>query len=326
MANWLKFNLANGEFAGNNLISANGLKDVHAHHMPTGQEPTATEFSPPVYGLGWMVGTYQGKKHLYHSGGIDGFITNVMLFPNDDLGLVAFTNANSDFSQWLNLTAADLLLGHTPKDWLGQALQRKQAAAAQVDVVRDDPRQKPKTKPSHQLNAYAGEYVHPGYGLLRIQVEGRRLNLQYNDMPVDLEHWHFDVWRTSELAIDRAMRNHLVQFEDNFYGEVARVQVRIEPTAAPVVFEKRAEAKLTDPIWLAQWVGDYVTPQAMLKVIQRQSQLLVVVPGQPTYTLVPELGGRFHFEQVPDVTVQFDPSNGTMLLMQPSGVTVAKRD
>jgi hypothetical protein len=294
--------------------------------MPTGQEPAATEFSPPVYGLGWMVGTYQGKKHLYHSGGIDGFITNVMLFPDDDLGLVAFTNANSDLSQWLNLTAADLLLGHVPKDWLGQALQRKQVAAAQVDIDGNDPRQKAKTRPSHDLNAYAGEYVHPGYGLLRIQVEGRHLNLQYNDMPADLEHWHFDVWRTSELATDRAMRNHLVQFQDNFYGDVARVQVRIEPTAAPVVFEKRADAKLTDPLWLAQWVGDYVTPKAILKIIQRKSQLLVVVPGQPTYTLVPELGGRFHFEQVPDVTVQFDESNGTMLLMQSSGVTIARKD
>lgn len=326
MANWLKLNLANGVFAGINLISADGLKDVHAHHMPTGQEPVATEFSPPVYGLGWMVGTYQGKKHLYHSGGIDGFITNVMLFPNDDLGMVAFTNANSDLAQWLNLTAADLLLGHVSKDWLGQALQRKQNAASQVDVDNKDPRQKAKTKPSHQLNAYAGEYFHRGYGVLDIRVEGKNLSLQFNDMPVDLEHWHFDVWRTSKQATDRAMRNHLLQFQDNFYGDVAMVQARIEPTAAPVTFEKRTDSKLTDEIWLAQWVGDYVTPQIALKVIQRKSQLFVVVPGQPTHTLVPELGGRFHFEQVPDVTVQFDESNSTMLLMQPSGVTVARKN
>ena len=39
--------------------------------------------------------------HVRHGGGIDGFITAVVLFPDDELGLVAFNNGESGISSLL---------------------------------------------------------------------------------------------------------------------------------------------------------------------------------------------------------------------------------
>lgn len=325
MANWLKLNLAKGQFEGNQLLSTTTLDDLQGYHMPMGSEPSSQEFSPPVYGLGWIVGSYQGKKIVHHSGGIDGFITNVMLFPQQDLGVVAFANANTELPQWLSFTAVDRLLGHPQKDWLGQALARKKSAETVNSSERDDPRRKLKTKPSHKLSAYVGEYVHQGYGPLRIEQDGKQLQLVYNDMDVPLNHWHYDVWKSSAKAQDTAMRNHLAQFHRNLNGDIAQISIRAEPTAEPIVFDKQVDAQMKDPSWLAQWVGDYATPIAVLSVVQKGSVLHVVVPGQPTYELVPELGGRFHFDSVPDVVVQFDPDTNNMLVMQPSTTIEAKK-
>ncbi len=325
MANWLKLNLAEGRFDGHPLVSATTLREIRGYHMPMGVESSGQEFSPPVYGMGWMVGTYQGKKHVHHSGGIDGFITNVMLFPQQDLGVVAFANANTELPQWLSLTAVDMLLGHPQKDWLAQALARKKNAEMPNPSERDDPRRKLNTRPTHKLAAYGGDYIQPGYGQLQIQLAGRQLQLSYNNMLVPLSHWHYDVWKTSGDSKDAAMRNHLVQFHQNLSGDIARVSIRLEPTADAIVFDKQVDAQMTDPAWLAQWVGDYTTPLAVLSVVQKGSALHVVVPGQPTFELVPELGGRFHFDSVPDVVVEFDADNNSMLLMQPASTMVAKK-
>jgi len=325
MANWLKLNLAQGQFEGNQLVSTTTLDELQGYHMPMGSAPSSQEFSPPVYGLGWIVGTYQGKKIVHHSGGIDGFIANVMLFPQQDLGVVAFANANTELPQWLSFTAVDRLLGHPRKDWLGQALTRKKNAEVVNRSERDDPRRKLKTRPSHKLNAYVGEYVHQGYGPLQIELDDNQLQLVYNDMNVPLSHWHYDVWKSSAEARDFVMRNHLAQFHHNLNGDIAKLSIRAEATAEPIVFDKQVDAKMKDPTWLAQWVGDYTTPTAVLSVEQKGSVLYVVVPGQPTYELVPELGGRFHFDRVPDVVVQFDAGTQTMLVMQPATAIEAKK-
>jgi hypothetical protein len=44
--------------------------------------------------MGWIAQTYRdGRRLVWHNGGIDGFTTFVGFFPEDDLGLVVLTNA-----------------------------------------------------------------------------------------------------------------------------------------------------------------------------------------------------------------------------------------
>lgn len=84
MANWLRLQLARGEFAGERLISTAALEETWTPNM---------EISGSVdYGLGWMLREQNGVRVVEHGGNIDGFGAQVTLFPEQNLGYVLLTN------------------------------------------------------------------------------------------------------------------------------------------------------------------------------------------------------------------------------------------
>ena len=49
--------------------------------------------SPDIYyGLGWQLRTQNGKRWVYHSGGMPGYVTDFMRYPDQKLTIIVFTN------------------------------------------------------------------------------------------------------------------------------------------------------------------------------------------------------------------------------------------
>lgn len=48
--------------------------------------------APIYYGLGWELRTQNGKRWVYHSGGMPGFVTDFMRYPDQKLTIIVFTN------------------------------------------------------------------------------------------------------------------------------------------------------------------------------------------------------------------------------------------
>ncbi len=324
MVKWLQFNLDHGAVGDTQLVSRSTLKDILSHHMPTDRGSPDPMLSPSVYGLGWFISTYRGHRHVYHGGGIDGFITSVMLFPNDELGLVAFANTSSSLGQWLNLTAADLVLGYDDRNWLDQAIAREKATKGAQAQSADDPRQKRGTKPTHRPDDYAGRYSHPSYGDLDVLVDKRRLEVSFNEMSAPLEHWHYNVWEVDPDASGVAFGGTKLHFGIGLHGEVATVAVRMDTAARPIVFAKQPDSMLRDPSYLKQFVGTYKTPTGQKAVVElRGSELAATVGQQPTYVLAPVLGGRFELKSLPGYQVVFGKDELTFI--QPNGVFRSER-
>ena len=47
-----------------------------------------------AYGFGWQTGEHRGKRTVSHGGGIEGFSTMVLLFPEDRVGVVVLMNSD----------------------------------------------------------------------------------------------------------------------------------------------------------------------------------------------------------------------------------------
>ncbi len=332
MARWLAFNLRGGRVGDEQLINAATLADIHSPQMTTGATPERVEISPATYGMGWMIDTYRGHRRISHGGGIDGFITDVVLFPDDGLGLVAFNNGQSGISSLLNRHAADRLLGLEPIDWLGEAKGRRDKAleTEEEDEARKEATRVAGTAPSHPLADYAGDYAHPGYGKLAISLAGEELAVTFNGITAPLEHWHYDVWNGAETEGDETFENQKFLFRGDVDGNVAEVESLFEPRAEPIVFAKRPDARLFDPDYLARFVGHYETvAETKLVVALTGGGLTLSVPGQPTFHLEPELSGRFVLEEVRVVSVEFvtgdDGSVTKILIHQPGAVREAMR-
>lgn len=90
MAKWVRFALNRGVTPdGKPLVSEKGYEDWMKPHMKMNPAGTMN------YGLGWMIGKWNGLTVVQHGGNIDGFNALVALIPEKKLGFVMLTNVTA---------------------------------------------------------------------------------------------------------------------------------------------------------------------------------------------------------------------------------------
>jgi CubicO group peptidase (beta-lactamase class C family) len=331
MAHWVMVHINRGKYKDRQVVNPATLDDMHAAYMPTGATSTRPDISPADYGLGWFIDTYRGHQRVQHGGNIDGFSALVSLYPNDGLGFVVLTNKNgTPFPGLVVQTAADRILGLEPVDWIGDAAKR-QAEGQKAEKAAEQKkatRRRPGTTPSHKLEEYAGDYFNPGYGSVKVELKGNALQFTYNAITTPLEHWHYDTFSGGK-ADDQTFQDMKLTFRTDVNGNVAAVAAPFEPTLDDIVFTKKPDAELSDPAYLKKVMGRYQLMSQIIIVGVRGDSLTMTVPGQPTYDLVPELGGEYSLKQVKTISLKFaEDAKGQVTgieIYQPNGVFEAKR-
>lgn len=231
MARWLIVQAHKGTIDGKQILTAGVLADIHTPHMTTGVPAERKEIAPAGYALGWGVDDYRGHRRVHHGGAIDGFIAATTLFPDDDLGIVVLANlSGTGLPQIVTRHAADRLLGLPPIDWNSEALGKKakNKAATKEAKTKKDTVRRPGTTPAHPIEEYVGEYEHPGYGVVKVELRDGKLSLTYNKIEAPLEHWHFEVFRALKNPKDPAFEDQKVQFITNVKGYVDGIAVSFE--------------------------------------------------------------------------------------------------
>jgi CubicO group peptidase (beta-lactamase class C family) len=205
MAQWLRLQLGRGTYEGRKIFSPAVSREMWTPQTITGGISEALEkFNPTqhfsLYGLGWQLSDYQGRKVVAHGGGLDGMTSRVAMLPEENLGVVVLTNSETQLSPSLTNRVFDAFLGLPARDWSADYLARAKAGREAADAAArklEDARV-PDTRPSLALDAYAGTYTGAMYGDARVTQEGGRLVLRLLHSPNfvgDLEHWHFDTFR-----------------------------------------------------------------------------------------------------------------------------------
>jgi hypothetical protein len=281
--------------------------------------------------MGWFVDSYRGHGRVHHGGNIDGFSAMISMFPNDHIGFVVLSNLNATaLPELLIRQATDLILGLEPKDWIGEAAARKakgQQAVTQAEKKKFS-RRVAKTRPAHDLEAYAGEYHHPGYGDLRVMLQKGILSFTYNGISTPLEHWHYETFNGLKGA-DPTFEDFKLSFRTDADGRVSVLEAQMESTLEEIVFKKKPSARLFDPAFLTKFTGRYSLLDQVFTVSLKGSSLKLVIPGQPEYDLVPGLEDEFTLKQAKVVSFRFktDATGEVVALeaIQPNGIFEAKR-
>ncbi len=332
MAKWVALQLGHGAFEGRQLIQRSTLADIHTPRMNLGSpSPEEPETVPVGYALAWFVDVYRGHLRVHHGGNIDGFSALVALLPQDDLGFVVLTNMNaSPLPDLVVKHATDRLLELETKDWNKLALARRDAGkdAAKAGEEKKKGERKSGTTPSHPLADFAGEYEHPGYGVIQVALASEKLKLEYNGIPGPLEHWHYDVFNVTRDETDHTFEDQKVMFVTGMDGEVEGLRVSVDPAVDDLVFKRRSDAQLRDPKYLARFEGNYALEGLVCTVALKGEQLTASVPGQPTYTLVPRRRDTFDLAGMSGFSIRFKTEAGKVTgcdFIQPDGVFTAKR-
>jgi CubicO group peptidase (beta-lactamase class C family) len=194
MSKWVMMQLNNGKLDGKTIIPANAIAQTRIPHSILGNGGHMFNKSHfALYGLGWFLEEYAGRKIVAHTGGVNGFVTSVCLIPEEKIGIIVFTNTDANnFYEALRNEIQDAYLGlpyrNYSKVYLGSQNADEKEKAKQYKMIRDSIAMNPKTELPE--TAYAGEYMHDVYGKMNIKMEHGKLIMRF-------EH-HKGRWGTLE--------------------------------------------------------------------------------------------------------------------------------
>jgi CubicO group peptidase (beta-lactamase class C family) len=329
MARWLLAQLGGGQVDGKTVMSPDTLARQHTPQMVIPEDPTFPESTRHAYGLGWIIGRYRGHRLAEHGGGIDGFVTECMLLPDDGIGVAVMTNTSSSLmAPVVAYRLLDELLGLEPLDWFSRFKPRFDAIMAGSREARAARRVVPDAPLPRPLDAYAGEYVHPGYGTLTITVGDGALRPRLGTMDLTLAHRHYETFDLEWHELGDEAHLFPLMFGSDPDGDLTALTVPLEPTAPPQRFERQADARARDPEVLRRLCGTYAMGPIEVVVGQKSDHVLTVtVPGAPPFELEPGRGLRFEVKGQPAVTVEFELDESgavSRLVAQPLGIFLPK--
>ena len=239
MTKWLAFNLSEGSFAGQQLLKPATFGELRTPQMVVRDGLPDLGWNA-TYGLCWELFTYNGCSCVGHGGQISDVNSDVLLFPENGLGFVSFTNFGGPrLSRLINEHVFDALTDRASPVGVEQRLDAYAKRIARCS--RPQPRV-PGTAPSRPVSSLAGQYRHPAYGDLIFTAENGTLRLSRGRLTAALEHRHFDIWSPGANDNHAPDLSHpfepsaCYQFETNEAGQIAAVAIRLEPTVPAIRF------------------------------------------------------------------------------------------
>jgi CubicO group peptidase (beta-lactamase class C family) len=202
LTKWMRLQLANGKFDGNQVIDADALARTHL--------PASVSTPPPTpagrtgfYGLGWNV-SYDalGRTTLSHSGEFpSGAATTVTLLPTEQLGVFVLTNASAVGAA--EAIAANFLddatYGNPTVDWL--AYIGKLFASMDAPSGPDYAKPPANAAPAQPDSTSVGTYTNDYYGRLSVVAKNGGLVMQLGPKNMEFPLTHYDANTFSYVPI-----------------------------------------------------------------------------------------------------------------------------
>jgi CubicO group peptidase (beta-lactamase class C family) len=330
MGKWVLLHSNKGKYDGSQVVSEGQIAQMHAPQMVISGESQYPEMLASSYGLGWFVIPYRGHTMVFHGGNIDGFSALVAFLPADHLGMVVLTNLNGNpVPGIVTYNIFDRLLGLEEVPWSERSrkIYNEVKEAGEKSKVKTETARVSDTHPSHTLDAYTGDFEHPGYGVISIGRDGEELQARFNSLVIPLKHYHYDIFEAVIEKFDLSMK---VTFSTNIRGDIDGLSAPLEPLVKDIVFKRVARKEMTEKNFLEQFAGDYeLMGMTVTVALKGDKALSLSVPGQPEYELVPYQGTEFQLKGLSGFGVEFKRDEvGKVIeavLEQPGAVFTAKR-
>jgi len=175
LSHWMLMQLDSGRYEGRRIVPYAAIAQTRTPASILGNGGSLFNRGHfALYGLGWFLEEYEGRKIVSHTGGVNGFVTSVTLVPEEKLGIVVLTNTDANsFYEALKWELMDAFLGLPYRNYsqvyLGFAQRQEDAAAKWLSQKKDTVAlHLPASVP---VTALAGRYRHPVYGTMEIKME-----------------------------------------------------------------------------------------------------------------------------------------------------------
>jgi CubicO group peptidase (beta-lactamase class C family) len=188
MSKWVLLQLNNGKHNGIQLIAPEVIRETRKSAMVV-NDSWGGLFKTRhfiTYGLGWRSYDYEGRRVFEHSGGANGFVTKTELIPEENLGVVVYTNTDANslydalckqvIEAYMNMPYRNLSVAY----YNNGAASRK---AEQEKLTRWDSLAAHKPKLPMKADAYTGTFSNNFYGKVWVKNEKGTLRLYFENHP-----------------------------------------------------------------------------------------------------------------------------------------------
>ena len=184
LSKWMIMQLQNGKYGSEKQLQLFSKKEqdemwqLQTIIPSNARAPYNTHFSG--YGLGWFLSDVKGYKQVSHTGGLEGIVTQVTLFPEMNLGIVVLTNQQSGaaFSAITN-TIKDSYLNIPFSDYVELYSKREKDNIAEADKTTTEVwatiAKNKKDKLKIDLKKYVGIFVDNWFGQIEISQKKGKL-------------------------------------------------------------------------------------------------------------------------------------------------------
>ncbi len=182
MSKWLLMNLNDGKVGDKQLVSKKSLDEIKKPHInqrfnAVPKDPTKNHYR--AYGLGWGIKDINGYTVFSHTGGLPGMLSQTVLIPELNFGLVVLTNASPGGLGLVTIPneIIESYTGVDGRDWLSWADDRLKKGEAEADSVMTYVWNKVDKASTKQLNIadYVGTYHDNWFGHVTIENNGKKL-------------------------------------------------------------------------------------------------------------------------------------------------------
>jgi len=235
------------------------------------------------YGYGWFIADFGGHRSIEHGGGIQGFTTYEMTFPEDGIFLALLTNSVAE----------------------GLEPEPKAVKIAWLALGLAEPERKVFSLAGQAIDAFTGVYEDYQKTQLFITCSGDKLMSQKQG------GGQVELLASSPTEFFFKENPARLKFLKDAGGRVmgARIQSRIGPAQ---LFDKTTKAlpaprkeAAVDPKVFDRYLGEYeLAPSFTIAIVKRGERLFSLATGQPEVELFPESETRF-FLKVADAQVDF---------------------
>ncbi len=183
MSHWVLMQLNNGRYDGKQVIPSAAIGQTRLPHSILGNGGSMFNkghFS--LYGLGWLLEEYNGKKIVSHTGGVNGFVTSVTLLPEEKLGIVVLTNTDANaFYEALKWEIMDACMNLPYRNYNKVYFSGQQADEKEKEKQYKKTQDSIALRPAMALPqaAYCGTYTHHIYGKMTIRPENNKMIMRF---------------------------------------------------------------------------------------------------------------------------------------------------
>jgi CubicO group peptidase (beta-lactamase class C family) len=211
LSHWVMMQLDNGKYNNKQIVPVSAIAQTRTPNSILGDGGVLFNKGHfALYGLGWFLQEYNGRKIVQHTGGVNGFVTSVTLIPEEKLGIVVLTNTDANsFYEALKWEIMDAYMSLPYRNYSNAylAFQKQQDARTAKWLKEKKDTVAMNLKSSLPLQNFTGTYKHDIYGNMNIAMQNGKLVAAF-------EHHKGRYAELEPLGGNR----FLVTFNDPLYG------------------------------------------------------------------------------------------------------------